>query len=79
MTYANDLYRAIFAGARELGWDGERVYQFAAKKLTLKSPLASLKELGPVQLKVLAEAGQLEVRTKRQRAVALGAADPISG
>jgi len=79
VAYANDLYRAIFAGARELGWDGERVYQFAAEKLTLKSPVASLKELGPVQLKALAEAIQREVRTKRQRAAAPDAVDPISG
>jgi hypothetical protein len=79
VAYANDLYRAIFASARELGWVGERVYQFATEKLTLKSPLASLKELGPVQLKALAEAVQREVRTKRQRAAVSGAADPISG
>ncbi len=79
VAYANDLYRAIFAGARELGWSGERVYQFAAEKLSLKSPLASLKELGPVQLKTLADAIQREVRTKRQRAAVPGAADPFSG
>jgi len=79
VAYANDLYRSIFAGARELGWDGGQVYQFAAEKLTLKGPLVSLKELGPVQLKALAEAVQREVRTKRQRAAIPGAVDPISG
>ncbi len=79
VAYANDLYRAIFAGARELGWDGGRVYQFAAEKLTLKIPLASLKELGPVQLKALAEAVQRAVRAKRQSAAVPDTADPISG
>ncbi|HWA08324.1 MAG TPA: hypothetical protein VG838_02540 [Opitutaceae bacterium] len=79
VAYANDLYRAIFAGARELGWDGERVYRFAAEKLPLKGPVASLKELGPVQLKTLAHAIQREVRTKRGRGKVSAATDPISG
>lgn len=78
VAYANDLYRAIFAGARELGWDGERVYRFATEKLTLKRPLASLKELGFVQLKSLAAAVQREVRAKREQSETRRAADPIS-
>jgi hypothetical protein len=77
-AYANDLYRAIFAGARELGWDGERVYRFATEKLALKRPLASLKELGFVQLKSLAVAVQREVRTKREQSESCRTADPIS-
>lgn len=79
VAYANDLYRAIFAGARELAWDGGQVYRFAAERLVLKRPMASLKELGPIQLKTLAEAIQREVQTKRQRAAVPGATDPISG
>ena len=58
VAYRNDFFRAIFAGARELGWEGERVYQFATEALALGRPVASLKELGPVQLKSLAGAVQ---------------------
>jgi hypothetical protein len=79
VAYANDFYRAIFAGARELGWDGEQVYRFATEKLTLKNPLTSLKELGSVQLKSLATAVQREVRAKRDHSDASRAADPILG
>jgi hypothetical protein len=78
VAYANDLYRAIFAGARELGWDGEQVYRFATEKLDMKNPVASLKALGPVQLKSLAAAIQREVRAKREHRDAGHAADPIS-
>jgi hypothetical protein len=65
VAYQNDFYRAIFAGARELGWTGEQVYRFATEKLATKAPVASLKALGAVQLKTLAELIQREVRTKR--------------
>jgi hypothetical protein len=65
LAYQYDIYRAIFAGARELGWGGEEVYRFAAEKLALKTAVASLKTLGPVQLKTLAELIQRELRTKR--------------
>ena len=78
VAYANDLYRAIFAGARELGWNGEQVYRFATEKLALKRPLSSLKALGFVQLKSLAAAVQREVRAKREQSETRRAADPIS-
>jgi len=65
VAYQNDLYRAVFAGARELGWSGETVYRFAGEKLGLKNPITSLKELGPVQLKSLADCIRREVRTHR--------------
>jgi len=65
VAYQNDLYRTIFAGARELGWSGEEVYQFATEKLGLKTAIASLKELSPLQLKTLAESIQREVRKQR--------------
>jgi hypothetical protein len=65
VAYQNDFYRAIFAGARELGWTGEQVYRFATVNLATKAPVASLKELGAVQLKRLAELIQREVRAKR--------------
>ena len=57
-AYRNDFFRAIFAGARELGWEGARVYQFASEALGLSRAVVSLKELGPVQLKSLAGAVQ---------------------
>ena len=76
VAYQNDFYRAIFAGARELGWDGERVYRFATEKLALKTAVASLKELGPVQLKALAGFIQREVRTVRASRELAGAAKP---
>jgi len=65
VAYQNDFYRAIFAGARELGWDGQQVYRFATEKLGTKAPVASLKALGAVQLDTLAKLIQREVRTKR--------------
>src|SRR5471032_3100013 len=58
VTYRNDFFRAVFAGARELGWEGARVYQFAAEALGLNQEVRSLKELGPVQLKFLSAAIQ---------------------
>lgn len=76
VAYQNDFYRAIFAGARELGWDGERVYRFATEKLDLKSAVASLKALGPVQLKALAGFIQREVRAVRAGRELAGAAKP---
>jgi hypothetical protein len=65
VAYRNDFFRAIFAGARELGWEGERVYQFATEALALGRPVVSLKELGPVQLKSLAGAVQRRVACAR--------------
>lgn len=75
VAYQNDFYRAIFAGARELGWDGEQVNRFAAEKLALKTAVASLKALGPVQLKTLAEFVQREGRTMRAGRNSAGAAN----
>jgi hypothetical protein len=76
IAYQNDFYRAIFAGARELGWDGEKVYPFATEKLGLRTAVVSLKALGPVQLKKLAEAIQREVRMKRASCDPVGSAKP---
>ena len=61
----NVLYRAIFAGARELKWDGKRVYQFAAEVIGLKGQIDSLKELGALQLKALA--GEVHHRVVQSR------------
>jgi len=66
VAYQNDLYRTIFAGARELGWSGEQVYRFAAEKLGLKAGVESLKELSARQLKTLAESIQQQVRKSRE-------------
>ncbi|MBI2512170.1 MAG: ORF6C domain-containing protein [Opitutae bacterium] len=76
VAYQNDFYRAIFAGARELGWGGQQVYRFATEKLNLKTAVASLKELGPVQLKALDGFIQREVRTVRASRDLAGAAKP---
>lgn len=76
LAYQNDLYRAIFAGARELGWDREQVYRFSAEKLELKTAVTSLKALGPVQLKTLAGVIQREVRTMRASREPVGSAKP---
>jgi hypothetical protein len=65
IAYQNDLYRTIFAGARELGWTGEQVYRYATEKLELSTAVGSFKALGCVQLKTLAELVQREVRTHR--------------
>jgi hypothetical protein len=76
VAYQNDFYRAIFAGARELGWDGEQVYRFATEKLGLQTGVVSLKALGPIQLKKLAEVIQSAVRTTRASRVSVGTAKP---
>ena len=65
VAYRNDFFRAIFAGARELGWEGARVYQFASEALGLSRAVVSLKELGPVQLKALAAAIQRQAACAR--------------
>jgi len=41
--------------ARALGWDKPKVYAFALERLPLANPITSLKKLGPIQLKRLAE------------------------
>lgn len=55
-AYANDFFRVIHACARQLGWDRDRLCAFAQERLNLRQPLASLRELGPAQLRSLAEA-----------------------
>jgi hypothetical protein len=60
-AYQKDFYRAIYTGVGKLGWDRSRIYEFATEKLALKKPLTSLKQLGPNQLKSLADAMRNEV------------------
>jgi hypothetical protein len=55
VAYATDLYRAIFSRAGELGWKRQQVYAFAVEKLGLQKPIASLKELGPNQVRSLVD------------------------
>ena len=74
-AYLNDYYRTIFSGAGELGWGRATVYRYAGEKLRLKRPVASLKELGPLQLKALAKFIQREVRTNRNRNQTGGASE----
>lgn len=65
LAYRNDLFRVVFAGACELGWNRECVCRFALETLGLIRPIESLKELGPVQLKSLASAVQRQVASAR--------------
>jgi len=65
VAYQNDLYRTIFASARELGWSGEQVYRFATEKLGPQTDVTSLKELGTLQLKTLADSIRQQVRKHR--------------
>ena len=55
VAYQHDFFRAIHARRESLGWDKSQLHQFAHDKLGLKRPLGSLKELGAIQLKALAE------------------------
>ena len=55
VAHQNDFFRSIHARREKLRWDKAQLHRFAAEKLGLKRPLASLKELGPIQLKSLAE------------------------
>jgi len=64
-AYRNDLIRAVFSAARELRWDGQRVYQFATEALGLEKPVASLKGLGSIQLRRLAAAMRQQTRKRR--------------
>ena len=60
-AYQRDFFRAIYAGVCKLGWDRSHIFEFAGEKLGLKKPLTSLKQLGPNQLKSLADVMQREV------------------
>ncbi|HVS52424.1 MAG TPA: hypothetical protein VHD62_08720 [Opitutaceae bacterium] len=53
-AYDQDLFRAVSARARELGWDRDRLCQFATEHLRLRRALVSLRELGANQLRQLA-------------------------
>lgn len=55
-AYANDFFRVIHACARQLGWDRDRLCAFAQQRLGLRSAVASVRELGPNQLRTLADA-----------------------
>lgn len=63
----NDLFRSIFAGAREMNWDRLQVYLFAAETLQLKQPLQSLKQLSESQLKQLCQSVRGEVGRYRAK------------
>lgn len=66
VTYQQDFFRAIHARREKLGWDKPQLHQFAFEKLGLKKPVTSLKELGPIQLKSLAEFLQRKVAVVSQ-------------
>ncbi len=48
-----DLFRAIFSRATELGWTRHEVYAFARERLELPVAIASLKRLGFCELRAL--------------------------
>lgn len=54
-AFEADLFRTIHARGRQLGWNRERVFRFAAEKLGRHRPFDSLRELGPNQLATVAE------------------------
>ncbi len=54
-AYAGDFFRTIHARSRELGWDRAHLCAFAQDRLGLRQPLGSLRELGPNQLRSLAD------------------------
>ena len=66
IAYQNDFFRSIHARREKLGWDKSQLHQFAAAKLALRKPIVSLKELGPMQLKSLAEFMQREAAGARE-------------
>lgn len=78
VAYQNDFFRSIYAGAGELGWDRQQVYELAFAKLGLKKPLTSLKQLGPVQLKSLADFIRRQVANGRSREAAAQSNDGAS-
>ena len=65
-AYQNDFFRSIHVRREKLGWDRSQLHEFAFRKLGLKQPICSLKDLGPIQLKSLAEFMQRMVATARQ-------------
>ena len=64
-AYQNDFFRSIHARREKLGWDRPQLHRFAFEKLSLKTPVASLKELGAIQLKSLAEFMQRQVASAK--------------
>ncbi len=71
-AYERDLFRAIYTGVGKLGWERSQILDFASAKLALKKPLTSLKELGPSQLKSLADAMRHEVIKARSTVSGIG-------
>ncbi len=67
-AYARDLYRTIFAAAREIGWKHERVCQFATAELDLSNEITTLKQLAPFQLRKLAAKLMRALRSQRTMA-----------
>lgn len=53
--YKNQLYGAIYAKGKSLGWEKTEVLAFARERLSLNRRITSLKALGPNQLKKLNE------------------------
>lgn len=61
VSYQNELFRSIYSAAGKLGWNPSRVCEYAAEKLELRKTIVSLKELGPFQLKTVADYIRREV------------------
>lgn len=61
VSYQNEFFRSIYSAAGKLGWSPSRVCEYAEEKLELRKPVASLRELGPFQLKTVADYIRREV------------------
>jgi len=61
VSYEKQLFRSIYSAAGKLKWNPSRVCGYAVEILGLRKSIASLKELGPFQLKTVAESIAHEV------------------
>lgn len=65
-AYQNDLFRSIFFAADKLEWSPSQVCEYATKMLRIEEPIASLKELGPIQLKTVERLIKRELTRKSE-------------
>lgn len=61
LSYQNGFFRSIYSAADKLGWKPSRVCEYATETLGLRKAISSLKELGPFQLKTVADSIKREL------------------
>lgn len=66
VAYRNDLFRLIFAAADKLEWSPSQVFEYVTKTLRASLPIASLKDLGPIQLKTVERSIKCEVSRRSE-------------